>query len=331
MLKKFEKRNFDSPYINDLKRKIQNSNGLPAYKQLEKLHKLTDSIKNRHNAIYIVLNLLFLRDYSRMFKLQSWKSAYGHKLQDWFETLGELEALSSLSIIVHDNPDWTTPIITKDEKNLYTAKDIGHPLLGKSCVKNDISIKPPLRCLLITGSNMSGKSTYLRTSGLNLVLAYAGTTVKATSFHASLMDVHTCMRVSDNLEKGISSFYAEILRIKTIVEKVKSNESVFFLLDEIFKGTNSMDRHTGAKALIKNTISNSAIGLVSTHDLELAELEDGDSRVRNYHFEEYYKNNEIAFDYKLLDGVSKKRNAIFLMKMAGIDFESQDARSKPND
>ena len=165
-------------------------------------------------------------------------------------------------------------------KPVFKAKDMGHPLLGRKRVNNDVQILEPIHALLITGSNMSGKSTLLRAAGINLVLACAGAPVCAGSLRASLMHIHTCMRVSDNLEKSISSFYAELLRIKAIVAQANEGESVFFLLDEIFKGTNSIDRHLGAKILIRKLCSTKSIGLVST-----------------------------------------TRNAIYLMKLAGIDIE----------
>ncbi|WZL71707.1 hypothetical protein QBE52_11365 [Clostridiaceae bacterium 35-E11] len=167
---------------------------------------------------------------------------------------------------------------------------------------------------------MSGKSTFLRTIGINLVLAYVGAPVSARYMKCSIFSIHTCMRISDNLEKGISSFYGELLRIKEIVKATKENTQVFFLLDEIFKGTNSYDRHIGAKKLIKKLQHNGAIGLVSTHDLELGILEK-ENILKNYYFEEYYKNGEICFDYKLRSGISTTRNALHLMKMIGIEEE----------
>jgi len=201
---------------------------------------------------------------------------------------------------------------------------MGHPLLINTCVANSLKFEPPENILLITGSNMSGKSTLLRTVGINLVLAYAGGNVCAKTFKCSIMDIYTCMRVNDDLEKNISSFYAELLRIKMIVNAVEEGQTVFFLLDEIFKGTNSIDRHTGAKALIMKLSKAKVLGLVSTHDLELGDLEKESNKVKNYHFQESYKDNEIYFDYKLRPGVSTTRNAAFLMKMAGIEFSEEE-------
>ena len=167
---------------------------------------------------------------------------------------------------------------------------------------------------------MSGKSTFLRTIGINLVLAYIGAPVCAKNFTCSIMKIYTCMRTSDNLEKGISSFYAEILRIKSIIKASELNKNIFFLLDELFKGTNSIDRHAGAKALINQLSKQGALGVVSTHDLELCELERENEKIKNYNFQEHYINGEIKFDYKIREGRSNTRNAIYLIKLAGIDI-----------
>ncbi|MBU3100901.1 MutS family DNA mismatch repair protein [Clostridium frigoriphilum] len=204
---------------------------------------------------------------------------------------------------------------------IVKANGLGHPLLGYKKICNNITISNEKNILLITGSNMSGKSTFLRTIGINLVLSYIGATVCAEKFECSLMKIITCMRISDDLENNISSFYAEILRIKMIVEEKRKNKKVFFLLDELFKGTNSIDRHDGAKALIKQLGEQGASGLISTHDLELCDLQYEYFKIKNYNFQEYYVNNEIKFDYKIRDGVSTTKNALYLIKLSGIDLE----------
>lgn len=167
---------------------------------------------------------------------------------------------------------------------------------------------------------MSGKSTFLRTIGINMIFSYLGLPINGKSFKLGRMIPYTCMRTKDNLEERISSFYAEILRVKNIIEATKRGEKIFFLLDEIFKGTNSVDRHLGAEILIKQLMDKGAKGLVSTHDFELCDLEKEDRRIKNLHFREYYENNEIKFDYKLREGRSTTRNAVYLMKMAGIEL-----------
>jgi hypothetical protein len=321
MLKLIETRKFYSKGIGKIKDSMLGNGKIPAYKQVDRLSKIIDSISSRHGSFYFIMNILTLWDYQNMIALERWRKDSGSLLNAWIEAIGTFEALSSLAIIRYDNPQWAMPQISDNGKPEFEAKTMGHPLLTGSRVENDLSINTPDRILIITGSNMSGKSTLLRTAGINLVLAYAGAPVCAGKFCTSIMDIHSCMRVSDDLSRSISSFYAELLRIKTIVKEAETGKSLFFLLDEIFKGTNSRDRHTGASVLIQKLSGLNCIGLVSTHDLELGELEETNPKVRNYHFEEYYHENKIYFDYKLRCGVSKTRNAVYLMKMAGIDIK----------
>jgi len=321
MLSLLEQEEYNSRYLQDLKNKLK-SQGLTAGEQIRKLEKIVEAIANRHNQLYIFFNILLLLDYQFVFALEKWKEKSGNNLHNWLDIIGEFEALSSLAVLSYDYSEWTTPELSV-EGPVFTAEEMGHPLLMNSGVPNNLKFEPPENILLITGSNMSGKSTLLRTVGINLVLAYAGGNVCARIFKCSIMDIYTCMRVKDNLEKNISSFYAELLRIKMIVKAVEERQTIFFLLDEIFKGTNSIDRHTGAKVLIMKLSKAKLLGLVSTHDLELGCLEEESSKIKNYHFQEYYENNQICFDYKLRPGVSKTRNAAFLMKMAGIEFREE--------
>ncbi|NLM21902.1 MAG: DNA mismatch repair protein MutS [Peptococcaceae bacterium] len=318
MLKCIETEQFDSVYLQALKAGLQNTRRLPAWQQLNKLTKLAENFANRHNPIYGIFNIVFLLDYQFMLALEKWKENFGHSLQTWLEVIGEFEALASLSVAQHDYPQWVLPEFIAD-RPYFAAQEMGHPLLYYR-VTNNLTFSEPANILLITGSNMSGKSTLLRTAGINLILAYAGTVVCAKKFTCSLMAVYTCMRVNDNLEKRISSFYAELLRIKMVVQAAEEDKTIFVLLDEIFKGTNSIDRHTGAKALLKKLSSHRLLGLISTHDLELTALAQENPKIKNYYFQEYYKNNKICFDYILRPGVSTTRNAAYLMKMAGIDI-----------
>lgn len=320
MLKRLEKQPFTSPCLKGRLESLRDRKGKPAYQQIQKLSQISERISNRENALFLIINILTLWDYQCMIALEEWKKESGKRLRLWLEVLAEFEALSSLANIRFDNPEWTMPII--DSQNGLSAQKMGHPLLTQKRVCNSFEMKPTSSITLITGSNMSGKSTFLRTVGSNLILAYIGAPVCAEKFSCSRMNLWTCMRISDNLEQSISSFYAEILRIKQIVEAAKTDKPVFFLLDEIFKGTNSHDRHFGAKALIKQLQTDGAFGLISTHDLELGELEkECNGRIKNYHFREYYQNNEIRFDYTLREGISTTRNALYLIKMAGIKLE----------
>ncbi|QOR35997.1 DNA mismatch repair protein [Clostridium sp. 'deep sea'] len=317
ILTQIDKCKFKSSYLKELKAKLSNNKNISAPNQLKKLERLVTRIGNRNNQAFFPINGLTLWDYQCLIQLEKFKSESGSMLKDWLVTIGEIEALCSFANIAYEFPQWQFPEIT-DQDSVIEAKNIAHPLLTNKQVANDITMQSPNAILLITGSNMSGKSTFLRTIGINLVLAYAGAPVCASYLKCSVFNINTCMRISDNLNKGLSSFYAELLRIKEIVEETKKDKQVFFLLDEIFKGTNSYDRHIGAKRLIKKLKESGAVGLVSTHDLELGDLQENQV-IKNYHFQEYYENDEIKFDYKLKNGISKTRNALQLMKIIGID------------
>ncbi len=319
MIKLFEKQRFKSPHIKKIKKEIKDKNGLEVFKQVDKLSSIIDAIADRRNFFYVFINILALWDFQNIIALERWKQKSGPVLIKWFDALGRIEALASLAVIRFENPDWVMPVICDGNESIIETKGIGHPLLTEKRTYNDFTIDNKVKVLLITGSNMSGKSTLLRTAGINLVMAYAGAPVCARWFRATLMEIGSCMRVSDNLRENISSFYAELLRIKKIITEAETGKRVFFLLDEIFKGTNSLDRHTGAKVLINKLCLTNSIGLVSTHDLELCELERQNERIANYHFQEYYKDGGIYFDYKLRPGPSTTRNALYLMQLAGIN------------
>lgn len=318
MLQHLEKEHFQSSYLKERMEGMQNSQKHTASRQVKNLEKIIDAISNRNNFFYFAFNVLTLWDYQCLISFEKWKSQSGKLLHVWLDVLGEMEALASLAVIRFDHPGWCMPRVIEGSPS-FKATALGHPLLNDNRICNNLIFHSPMNVMLVTGSNMSGKSTFLRTAGINLVLAYAGAPVCAADFSCSVMRIFTCMRVSDNLEKSISSFYAELLRIKMLVEAVEQDQSVFFLLDEIFKGTNSRDRHTGAKILVKKLSRAKTLGLVSTHDLELGELDKESEGIRNYHFQEYYRDDGIFFDYKLRPGVSATRNAAYLMRMAGID------------
>ncbi len=320
MLRLIEKTKFHSPLLQEVKNSLYMNHSSPS-KQLDMLSRICGNISNRNNMFYFIFDIVTLWDYQCEIALEKWKQECGRNLLQWFEGIAAIEALSSLAVLKHENPDWATPDITDSRELQVKAVQVGHPLITKGRIVNDFEMGIDRKVILVTGSNMSGKSTFLRTIGLNLVLAYSGAPVCAQSFSCSVMNVCTCMRISDNLEKNISSFYAELLRIKMIVEAVKTKGRIFFLLDEIFKGTNSYDRHHAAKVLISKLAGRNSIGLVSTHDLELEVLEkETNGQIANFHFQEHYEQGRILFDYKLRPGVSKTRNAIYLIESLGIEL-----------
>lgn len=318
ILNLIEKEDFKSIYLKELKLKLKEEGKDSCSKEMNKLANLLDWVgDSMANAYYFILNVFVFADVLILFNLDKWKEKNGASIENWLEVMGEFDALSSISNLSFDHEDWCFGKVSDKE---VIGIEMAHPLIGERAVSNTYELVSPKQITLITGSNMSGKSTFLRTVGINLLLTYIGAPVCAKEFSCPIMNIYTCMRTKDNLDESISSFYAEILRIKLIIDACKRGEEVFVLLDEIFKGTNSKDRHVGATVLIKQLISNGAIGLVSTHDLELCELEEEMKEVENYNFREYYEDNKIKFDYKLRKGKSNTQNAVYLMKLAGIDF-----------
>lgn len=320
IIKAIEEGNFSSQALKDIQKQLYTAENKKASEIISELTAISNLTSDRRNMAYILIDIALMWDYRCLTMLNNWKTKNGKYLRSWLELIGDFEALSSIANIAFENEDWCFPDVN-EEGMILKAENLGHPLLGDRRVCNNITIKDRGSVLLITGSNMSGKSTFLRTVGINLVMSYCGAPVCASTFTATIMKVYSCMRVSDNLEKSISSFYAEILRIKMIVNASKNNSKIFFLLDEIFKGTNSIDRHLGASMLIKQLSQSGASGMVSTHDLELGELENRMSKISNFHFQEHYQNGELGFDYKLKKGISTTRNAMHIIKMAGIEVE----------
>lgn len=295
------------------------SRDISCKKQMAKLKNIINWLGDSNaNAYYLIINVIFMSDIFILYNLEKWKSTNGENLEKWLKIMGEIESLISLSSLAFEHEDWVYPSISG--ANEIEIVDGGHPLLGDRAKVNSFKLSNSEKVALITGSNMSGKSTFLRTIGFNMVLSYLGLPTFSKSFKCGIYNIYTCMRTQDNLEENISSFYAEILRIKLVIEGAKRGEKVFFLLDEIFKGTNSRDRHEGAKILIEQLVKLDGMGLVSTHDLELCNLENERKWLVNYNFREYYKNNEIHFDYILRKGKSETQNARHLMKLAGIEI-----------
>ena len=320
LLSLVEREKFENSHLSELKEKLIGGNG-SASASLKKLEGIANAVDLKSSTVlYFLLNCIFLWDYHCVFSLEEWKSKYGKQAREWLETVGRFEAISSLAAIRQMYPDWAFPSITEGGMR-FAAEGMGHPLIRKdACVRNDFEISGG--ACIITGSNMSGKTTLLRTVGISLVLAYSGAPVFALRLECPVLDLFTSMRVRDDLNSGISTFYAELLRVKMIIKHSHKEIPMIYLIDEIFMGTNSLDRTTGARSVLKNLDRKWIIGMVSTHDFELCELErESGVDVRNYHFTEKYINNEIKFDYRLHPGRSTTTNARYLMKMVGIELE----------
>lgn len=317
LIETIEKEQFNSEKLASLK-KVFMLGETPASKTLKQLSTIVDRLDLRLNIyVYPFINILFFWDIHWIAKLEKWKHNYHAQVEGWFSAMGEFEALSSLANMYHNNPGWTMPSLQKEFA--VKAEDMGHPLIPASKrICNDIDLGGRGNVMLVTGSNMAGKSTYLRTVGVNIVLAMAGAPVCAKRFEVSIVEVYTSMRIIDSLEENASSFYAELKRLESIIKFVKNNPSSFFLLDEILRGTNSNDRHTGSKALIKQMIRYNGTGIIATHDLELSRLEE-EEPVQNFSFDVQVENDQLYFDYKLHKGVCRSLNASILMKKMGIE------------
>lgn len=316
-----ENTDFSSPLLQQMQSSYKNEAGA-ASEKLNQLKKILERLDMRYNfVVYIPLAILFQWDLQQVIALEKWKAKNHKDVIEWFTILGEFEALNSLAILSFNHPDWCFPEF-KTMHFYINGKEIGHPLIrSDKCVTNPINIESDGKLMLVTGSNMAGKSTYLRSIGVNCVLAMAGAPVYASYFCLSPIQLLSSMRIADNLEESTSTFYAELKKLKTVIDKVNKNEKVFILLDEILRGTNSLDRHTGSAALIKQLIKQNAVGIIATHDIELAEIKNEyPSNILNYHFDVKVTDGELYFDYQLKEGVCNSLNASILMKKIGIEL-----------
>lgn len=295
--------------------------------EIGKLEKIIGFADVRHNTIiHLVLNLCFLYDVWVALALERWRSRVGKRTRAWLVALGEMEALTSVATYAGEHPDFCWPEIAHGPAKLE-ATDLGHPLLPAATrVSNEVSLPQPGRALLVTGSNMSGKSTYLRAVGLCAVMGCAGLPVCAKSAKLTPLSTWTSMRISDALDQGWSHFYAELVRLKAIVSAAQSGGApVLFLLDEILHGTNSKERTIGARGVVLDLVRRGAIGAVSTHDYALIAIADESAgAVRLVHFADHIEDDKMVFDYKLKEGVVQSTNAIRLMRAVGIDVEYGD-------
>jgi hypothetical protein len=277
--------------------------------------------------LHFPIQAFTLWDFHCLFALESWRTRVGNRVEEWLAAAGELDALACLSAIHRDNPDWCFPEITKEP--LYRAEALAHPLLAADRrVSNDVQVGPPGRILLITGSNMSGKSTLLRAIGVNAVLAEAGAPVCASVLRMPPCDIQTSIRIQDSLERGVSYFMAALARLKGVIDAAERDRTtagdhrrvLFYLLDEILQGTNSAERGIAVQAVAQHLLDAGAIGAMTTHDLSLAAEEPLASHAALVHFTEIVnQHGEMSFDYRLRDGLATSRNALRLMKLIGID------------
>ena len=316
----FESHPVDEPGVRDLLNRFQ-SELMPASDAIQELSRLTQWLNNSmHNQFFAPIAWacgLFVLLTHRM---ESWRRLHGPDVPDWLETAAVLEATLSVAGYCFDHPEDCVPVILDDRRELR-AEELGHPLLNNAiCVRNNLQLSSDVPLMLISGSNMSGKSTFLRSIGASLVLTYCGAVVRAQAFHTFPFQLGTAMRVSDSLQEGRSLFYSVLQRLKSVVDLTNGPRTVLFLLDEILHGTNSHDRRRGAEAVIRSLVERGAVGIVTTHDLALTRIADSlPNQAVNKHFEDTILDGTMLFDYRLRDGVVERSNAIELMRMLGLD------------
>jgi hypothetical protein len=319
LLQRFESEPLEAGRLQDLKARIA-TDGVPASRRIAQLRRLIELRDQARNQMFAIVAEPLLWSVHFAFAIERWRQVSGPHIGDWLEAVGELEALSSLAGYASEHPSDPFPSFVEDGP-LFEGEGLAHPLIPESAVvRNDVVLGRDVCLLLVSGSNMSGKSTLLRSVGLNTVLAWAGAPVRARALRLSPLAVGASMRTHDSVLDGKSRFYSEITRLRQIVQLAGGKMPLLYLLDEVLSGTNSHDRLIGAKAVVRTLVQRAAIGLVTTHDLALARIADElGPAAANVHFEDHIEDGRIAFDYRMRPGVVRKSNAIELMRSVGLE------------
>jgi DNA mismatch repair ATPase MutS len=314
-----ERERFESPLLARLARELE-STGRPPSQELARLRVLVDRRDVRRNQFFAPIGALLLWGTHVAIALEAWRARCGPRLEVWIAAAAEIEALSALAGFAYEHPEACFPEID-DGGPCFEGSALGHPLIEPGrCVRNDLRLGSAPQALIVSGSNMSGKSTFLRTVGCNTVLALAGAPVCADALRLSPLRIAASIRIVDSLAEGQSHFMAEILRLRQVVEVSRGKPPALFLLDEILHGTNSHDRRIGAEAVIRGLVANGALGLVTTHDLALTQIvPESAGKLANVHFEDQLEAGAMHFDYRLKQGVVTKSNAVALMRSVGLD------------
>ena len=319
ILKRLEHERYESARLIELRAALDVA-GLPASKQIARLNRLVELLDSRRNFIFAPLAAILLWPLQCGISIERWRQKSGPAVGRWLGAVGELEALSSLASYAYEHPLDPFPELI-DSNAHFEAAAMGHPLIPEQRnVRADLRLGDEPAVLIVSGSNMSGKSTLLRTVGVNVVLALAGAPVRASSLRLSPLQVGASIRIQDSLQAGASRFYAEIKRLRQIVELTNGERPVLFMLDEILHGTNSHDRQIGGERVVHGLIERGAIGLITTHDLALARIADElGPHAANVHFEDHLEDGQMKFDYRLRPGVVQHSNALELMRSVGLD------------
>jgi hypothetical protein len=316
LIERLERQRFESPLLRKLQTELGLSN-MTASRALRRLALLAQMMEQRSNYLVRILDAPLMYSVQLSGAAQAWRRRYGASLERWLLALGEFEALVSVATYSFEHPDDPFPELTEGTSR-FEARNLGHPLIAAAtCVRNDVALRGETRLLLVSGSNMSGKSTLLRAVGINAVLAMAGAPVRAADLRMTPMHVGASIQVNDSLQEGRSRFYSEILRLRAICA-LAEQKPVLFLLDELLDGTNSHDRLQGAAGVAEALLASGAIGLISTHDLALTSIGDRSNALRNVHFEDRIQDDEIHFDFRLRDGVVTTSNGVALMRLVGL-------------
>jgi hypothetical protein len=329
MLQRLERESFTSRKLAALRAEIVPA-GTPASVIIRRLERLMEAHDWEHNIFFAPIAFLLMWSLHLACAIELWRSRHGTEIGRWLRATGEIEALSSLSAYRYEHPDDPFPVVTPPPTSggraaVYVGSGLGHPLLPSArMVRNDVAFDETTRLVVVSGSNMSGKSTLLRTVGINAVLAFAGAPVRAHSLRLSPLALGATLRIQDSLQEGRSRFYAEITRIRKIVDVAAGERPVLFLLDEIFHGTNSHDRLIGASGVLRTLLDLGACGLITTHDLALTAIAgDLGPRAANMHFEDRFEGGEILFDYRMRPGPVTRSNALALMRAVGLEVEEE--------
>jgi hypothetical protein len=319
VLARVEAHTFQSPRLKALQKELGSSQGAGS-EAIARLGTIVDLIDSRGNLFVAVLDVPLMYSVQVALAAERWRQAHGSAVRIWLRALGEIEALLAMAAYSYEHPADPFPEFPLSG-TCFEAEGIGHPLLPSAvCVRNDVRLCQEVRGLLVSGSNMSGKSTLLRAVGINAVLAMAGAPVRAGRLQLTPLRVGASIRINDSLQEGSSRFYAEITRLRRLFDLAGGDPPLLFLLDELLQGTNSKDRRIGAEGLVRALLTRGAIGLVSTHDLALTEIDaPHNGHLQNVHFQDAFADGKMVFDYKLRPGVVTKSNGLELMRSIGLD------------
>jgi MutS domain V len=319
VLDRLEREKFAAPKLVKLQECLQ-KDGIPASRAIARLGRFVDYLVSRRGLVVQALDPFVFWTLQSSVAIELWRKQFGPSIRPWLAAVGELEALSDLAGYAYEHPEDTFPEFT-DDAPCFEAEALSHPLIPKSrAIANDLNLGRDLRIMIISGPNMAGKSTFVRAVGINAVLAQCGCPVRARKLRLSRLSVAASVCILDSLQGGISRFYAEISRLKLIIDMTEGPAPVLFLLDELLQGTNSHDRRIGAQAVTRGLFERRAIGLLTTHDLAIAEIADAlGPQVANFHFEDRFEDGKLRFDHHLTPGIVRTSNALQLMRAIGLD------------